>query len=723
LKILKITLLALAMSAALTTAVAASGELPDSTSSAADEAFWKGHFLKLNRTYESLSQYQMTAAQKRFDVTYYEIKLVIDPALTAEWVTGAVTVYGSAVDSDVDTVELDFSQYLPVDSVKADGDMLVYQRSGNLLTISLPQATDRFAVTVFYQGHPQNAGLNAFNFSHFNGLRTVATLSEPFFARDWWPCKDHPTDKADSVDMYVTIDSNLIVVSNGTMVSAVDNQDGTKTTHWHESYPIATYLVSLAIAEYYVYSDTLRYQGHTMPIDFFLYDEPLDWERSNNAKLPEMLTCFSDLFGIYPFIREKFGHAEFKNISGGMEHQTCTSLSSFDEGLIVHELAHQWWGDMITCGSWHDIWINEGFATYGEALWAEHKGGNAGYHGRMNKLIGLSDGSAYVSDTTNVYSIFEYGAVYARGAVILHTLRYTLGDSLFFRTLRTFADSPHKYGTAVTDDFRRIAEEVSGRDLTQFFGQWVYESARPNYLHAFLSEPTDSGFVTYFFLDQTQTEYLPFKTDIDVRFVFADSAAVTVRLTDTLVSQNYVLLLPAAPIRCDVDPDNWILNQASSTDFNFRVMNNDLAQAFLNVPYREQLVAAGGTPPYIWSAPDVTLPDGLELSETGMLSGTPDEFGVFNIPFHVSESGGEQRTLTKTFSLVVGVLHGDIDGQPRITLSDLIYLLRYLYRGGSSPPDLTLADTNCDGSVDLLDAVLLLNYLYGPGPLPCFSTQ
>jgi hypothetical protein len=220
-----------------------------------------------------------------------------------------------------------------------------------------------------------------------------------------------------------------------------------------------------------------------------------------------------------------------------------------------------------------------------------------------------------------------------------------------------------------------------------------------------------------------QTEYAPFKSDIDVRFVFADSSSVVERLTDTLVSQNYIFHFPTAPVRCDLDPDNWLLNQASSTSFDFRVMTNFLGQAFLYVPYREQLIVAGGTPPYVWSTPDVKLPEGLSLSDDGLLSGIPVESGLFQIPLRVSESGGEQRILTRTLSLSIGKLHGDIDGQPRITLSDLIYLVHYLYRGGSSPADLTLADTNCDGVVDLLDAVLLLNYLYEQGPHPCFSTQ
>jgi aminopeptidase N len=699
-----------------------------SPSAVADEAFWKSHLLKLQQTYQSLAENKMTAIQQRFDVTYYGIRLSIDPAgLHGGWLTGEVTVHGRPIDGTLDTVQFDMTRYLTVDSVKTGTSLLNFQHVGDLITIPLSAGggTSEFAVTIFYQGHPQGFGYGSFTVGSYNNKPTVATLSEPFFARTWWPCKDHPTDKADSVDIYVTIDDDLVVASNGSQVSIIDNGNGTKTTHWHESYPIATYLVSLAIADYYVYSDTLNYQGYTMPIDFFHYGEPAGWIRANNALVREMLTTFSDIFGIYPFIREKYGHAQF-SWGGGMEHQTCTSLGSFGEWVIAHELAHQWWGDMVTCGSWHEIWLNEGFASYGEAIWAEHKGGSAGYHNEMNSFEATWDTVAtrdilYVDDTTSVNKIFDW-RVYRKGAWVLHMLRYTVGDSAFFRILHEYGSAPRQYGTALTADLQQIAERQTGKNLSAFFHQWIYEGGQPNYEYAFFPEATDSGVVTYFFLNQVQKGYKPFQTDVDVRFFFPETSVI-VRLVDTLIAQNYILRFASIPDSCVIDPDNWILNSAKRVEYGFRIINDALPDAFVNKPYSQQLLAAGGKAPYTWSAVDVSLPIGLSISPSGLLSGTPSDPGVYSIYLTVSDSDQPARELSIFSPLTVRLIHGDIDGQPQITLGDLLYLLRYLYKNGAAPVDLLQADLNCDGEVNLVDIVVLLNYLYQQGPAPCTTTD
>ena len=700
----------------------------ESPSAVADEAFWKSHLLKLRQAYQSLAENKMTAIQQRFDVTYYGIRLSIDPTgLHGGWITGEVTIHGRPIGGTLDTVQFDISQYLTVDSVKTGTSSLSFQRVADVISIPLPAGggTSEFAVTIFYQGHPQGFGYGSFSFGRFNNKPTVATLSEPFFARTWWPCKDHPTDKADSVDIYVTIDDDLVVASNGSLVSIIDNGDGTKTTHWHESYPIATYLVSLAIADYYVYSDTLMYQGHTMPIDFFHYGKPDDWIRANNALVREMLTTFSDIFGAYPFIREKYGHAQF-NFGGGMEHQTCTSLGNFGEWVIAHELAHQWWGDMVTCGSWHEIWLNEGFASYGEAIWSEHKGGSIAYHDEMNSFEASWDTSGardvlYVSDTTSVNEIFDWKE-YRKGAWVLHMLRYTVGDSAFFRILREYGSPPRQYGTALTADLQQVAEQQTGRDLDAFFHQWIYEGGQPSYEYAFFPEATDTGVVTYFFLNQVQQGYKPFQTDVDVRFFFPETT-VTVRLIDTLTAQNYILRFADIPDSCVIDPDNWILNGAEQVEYGFRFANDGLPNAFVSQPYRQQLLAAGGKAPYTWSAVDVSLPIGLSVSASGLLSGTPSNPGVYSIFLRVSDSGQPTHDLSIFSPLTVRLIHGDIDGQPQITLGDLLYLLRYLYKNGAAPVDLLPADLNCDGDVNLVDVVVLLNYLYQQGATPCITTD
>lgn len=709
------------------TALPADDPYSKSSSAVSDEAYWKSHVLKLQQTYQSLAESKMTTLQQRFDVTYYEIRLAIDPAgPSGGWIVGEVTIHGRPIDGTLDTVQIDFTQYMSIDSVKSGATSLNFQHTADLISIPLPaESASGFAVTIYYQGHPQGFGYGSFMFSRFNNKPTVSTLSEPFFARTWWPCKDHQSDKADSVDIYVTIDDDLVVASNGSLVSIVDNGNGTKTTHWHESYPIATYLVSLAIADYYVYSDTLKYQGYTMPIDFFHYGEPSDGTRANNALVREMLATFSDIFGIYPFIREKYGHAQFY-FGGGMEHQTCTSLGSFSEWIIAHELAHQWWGDMVTCGSWHDIWLNEGFASYGEALWEEHKGGVSALHTTMKSFEASWDTSRardviYISDTTSVNRIFDW-KVYRKGAWVLHMLRYMVGDSTFFSILREYGSPPHQYGTALTADLQRIAEQLSGRNLGAFFRQWVYEGGRPNYEYAFYPEETDIGVTIYFFLNQVQQGYRPFQTDVDVRFFFPETT-VTVRLIDTLITQHYILKFADIPDSCVIDPDNWILNGAKQVAYDFQIINAPLPDAYVNQPYRQQLVAAGAKAPYTWSAMDVSLPIGLSVSTDGLLSGTPTEPGVYSVFLRVTDSNQPTRELSIFSPLTVRLIHGDIDGQPQITLGDLLHLIRFLYKNGAAPLDMMQADLNCDGDVNLVDVVMLISYLYQQGETPCMTTD
>jgi aminopeptidase N len=697
---------------------------PDSPSDVADEAFLKSHLLKQQQMLQALSSHKMTAAQHLIDVKSYEIRLAIDPTNQARVVTGAVTARGQVLTDSLDILQFDLSKDLTADSAKAAGTLLQFAHEHGIISITLPASSSasEFDVTIFYHGHPQTSGFGAFTLGSFNNKPTIATLSEPFYARDWWPCKDHPTDKADSVDIYVTVDGSLIVASNGTLMSIVDNGDGTKTTHWHESYPIATYLVSLAIADYYTYSDTVTYQGHTMPIDFFHYGEPPDWMRANNALVKDMIVAYSDLFGIYPFINEKYGQAQF-NFGGGMEHQTCTSLGAFGEWVMAHELGHQWWGDMVTCGSWHEIWLNEGFASYCEALWEEHKGGDSILTATMTSFEGSWDTTAaydrlYVDDTTSVNQIFDWRE-YRKGAWVLHMLRYQIGDSAFFQTLRNYGMT-HRYSHALTADLRYIAETQSGLDLGHFFDQWVYQGGQPDFLYSYWSTPSGSGSTVYLHLRQTQQGFNPFKTDVDVRF-FVGDAAVTVRLSDTLTSQDFVLQLPGAPDSCVIDPDNWILNSARQTDYVFNIPSTDLPAGYIGQPYRYQLAAAGGFPPYSWSAADVTLPIGLSCSASGLVSGTPTESGDYSMAVTVFDSDSPRLELTSLIPIQIRVLHGDIDGLGTIALGDLLHLLRYLYKDGPTPADMITADVNCDGAINLLDVVVLLNYLYQQGAVPCWS--
>ncbi len=680
-----------------------------------DEKVISDHQRRLSEFATQLARHQLTANQYLYDARYYSIDLEINTV--AETITGRVDIHGRSLTSPLDIIELDFYSLLVVDSILVRGVAASYMRGGNLLTVNYPglQPDEDFVVTVFYRGTPGNQGFGAFSFARNLDIYVISTLSEPFFARSWWPCKDHPSDKADSVDVRVRVDSSLKVVSNGLLQSIINHGDGTSTTHWHESYPITTYLVSLAISDYDHYADTLRYNGKTMPVEFYIFRGFVDNYKATNDLVVPMLAFFSDLYGEYPFINEKYGHAQFL-WGGGMEHQTCSSMGGFSDWLIAHELAHQWWGDMITCGTWHDIWLNEGFARYSEALWLEHTDGPDALVDYMSRLVNL-DQQVYVEDTTYTYQIFDR-VVYDKGAFVLHTLRYLTGDSTFFQILRTYYDSQHKYGTATTEDFRAIAEAVSGRDLERYFDQWVYQPHIPFYEFGYSTYSSDSGWVTFLEMRQTQDEPI-FETDIDVAFICADTT-ITKRINNSRAREYYRFLLPQRPMNCVLDPRNWINNLSRPIELSLAAIDDSLPDAFAGEYYRYQLSAVGGTPPLTWSAFVVSLPEGLRLSQDGVLSGIPETAGAFEVGVRLIDSGNPETVGSTLLPLRVNQLHGNFDDLAPLRLNDLLLMINYLYRDGAAPAHPVQADADCDGSIDAADVVLLVNYLYRLGPRPCY---
>ncbi len=245
----------------------------------------------------------------------------------------------------------------------------------------------------------------------------IWTFSQPWGARSWWPCKDIPSDKADSLDMRVTVPVNMVVASNGSLKQTTIT--GNEATYlWHEKYPIATYLVSLAIYPYEVHYDDYLYNNNadTMKIHFYTFPGNYNLYYSLNVKIKDMISFFAGLFGEYPFIDEKYGHADFSFPYGAIEHQTCASLAVFTEWLYVHELAHQWWGDMITYNSWHHTWLAEDLAVYSEALWYEHLNGpgKASEYQLCNNVY-LGPGTVYVEDPGNE-NPFDINLVYRKAS-------------------------------------------------------------------------------------------------------------------------------------------------------------------------------------------------------------------------------------------------------------------------------------------------------------------
>ncbi len=501
-----------------------------------------------------------------YDVTHYEIAIEMDTSTSS--LAGKVTMTAISTVADLSIIAVDLDSAMTVDSVGLAASAIT--RQNNTIRITLDRAYpvgDTFAVKIYYHGKPATDGFGAFGFDYERGIDNpvIWSLSEPYFARSWWPCKDIPNDKADSVDIFISVPGNLQVASNGTLRSVTPG-DTLTTYHWHESYPISTYLVSVAIADYDTLMTSYRYDETKPPMDviFYVYPEHVA-DSSVTASLgsmPPMLEFFSEIFGEYPFVEEKYGIAQFP-WGGGMEHQTITSQGGFSRYLNAHELAHQWWGDWVTNANWHEIWLNEGFASYSEALWQEHLYGSLEWWMAYADQYEQFPYPLWVDDTTSVWQIFNH-TVYKKGAWVLHMLRGIVGDADFFTILRTYGNE-FAYSNATTADFQAVCETVSGQDLSYFFDAWIYQVGRPVYDMSWSVSNGTWPYEVSISLRQTQyPDTALFPMPIDFTFhTTGDDTIIT--LFNDQPDTTYLVSLPDMPISIGLDEDNWILKRFASS--------------------------------------------------------------------------------------------------------------------------------------------------------------
>jgi len=506
-----------------------------------------------------------TAASIWFDVTYY--RLALEVFTRPSNLKGKVTITGVCRTDNAQTLTLDLKNNMQVDSVLVNGKVSLFTQYSKSFDISLSHSSvtgEVLSIDVFYKGIPIATGLGSFFFDSHAGVPWVYSLSEPYGAKDWWPCKDDPSDKADSADIIITCDSTLKVGSEGILVSVINNGNGTSIYHWKERYPIASYLISVAITNYVQFSNWFRYsETDSMEVLNYVLPEHDSAAVQNLPRVIDMLAIYSNLFGLYPFIKEKYGHAEFGR-GGAMEHQTMTSTTSFDEGTIAHELAHQWFGDMITCRSWSDLWLNEGFAQYSTALYLERRYGIDSYWAYMNPQFDqaqTAQGAIGNPDTANVRNLFSSALVYSKGASVLHMLRHVLGDSIFFHSLQTYAnDSALTYNTATTRDFQSICESVSGKNLNYFFQEWIYGEDYPVYNYSWTWKSLGDSSVIILDIGQISGRTHPafFIMPIDIR-ITAAGRDTTLTVLNDLQQQRFIIKSNQKPSAVLLDPDKWIL--------------------------------------------------------------------------------------------------------------------------------------------------------------------
>ncbi len=502
-----------------------------------------------------------------YDITYHKLEFTINP--NVEFVSGKITTTFTAL-SNMNTITFDLANALTVSLVRLGTTNLTFvENTNNELIITLPatQITGTSAtVEVTYSGVPPANGFDAFVKSTHNGIPVIWTLSEPFGARDWWPCKQDLNDKINSIDVYITAPSQYVSVANGIETTAPVINGANKTTHFHHGYPIPAYLIAIACTNYSVYNQMGGTAPNQYPIINYIYPEDLATVQSDLDQTPLILDLFETLFEPYPFRNEKYGHAQF-GWGGGMEHTTVSFMQNFSRGLIAHEMAHQWFGDKITCGTWNDIWLNEGFATYLASLVIENFDGPAAFvdnkTGMIDFITSQPNGNVYLTDTqaTSVNRIFSSRLSYNKGAMVLEMLRFKMGDIQFFQALRNYlADSNLAYNYAVTTDLKTHLETVYGSSLTEFFNDWIYNQGYPSY--NITAQNIGAGQAS-FVVNQTQSDASVsfFEMPVPVRVFGASGQQLDLVLNNTINGETILKSVPFAITSFVFDPDRHLISK------------------------------------------------------------------------------------------------------------------------------------------------------------------
>lgn len=520
-----------------------------------------------------ISNFTANQNTANYDVLSHVLEFNVDPA--EYYIEGTVTTTFRA-KTFMTSITFDLTQQLSVNSVTIDGDIVSFTQNADELVISLGSGIDENAVAtvvVDYEGEP-GFSEGAFTIDTHNGVPELWTLSQPYGAKDWWPCKQDLNDKIDNTDIYITAPSEYVSVGNGLEISQTDNGNGTTTTHFQHNYPIPAYLIAIAVTNYQIFTQTAGTAPNTFPVVNYIYPEMYDFITTQQLPLTvQMIDLFEELFETYPYHEEKYGHAQC-SLGGGMEHATVSFMGGFNRELVAHELAHQWFGDKVTCGSWKDIWLNEGFATYLSGLVVEDFDGEAAFTnwkgGRIGNITSQPGGAVYLTDTdtTNVGRIFSGRLSYNKGAMVVHMLRYKLGDADFYQGLKNYLADPNlAFGYAKTPDLKEHLEAASGTDLAEFFNDWVYNQGYPTYNVTVNHWGEGQVKVT---INQTQSHSSVsfFEMPVRIRLSGSGGAVQDVLLDNTFNGQEFTVPVNFTVTGVQFNPGNDIISANSQATLN-----------------------------------------------------------------------------------------------------------------------------------------------------------
>lgn len=492
-----------------------------------------------------------------YDLVYHRLNWVVDPS--QYYISGNVTSYFLAKENNLIELTFDLDTSLVVDSIINNSGILFFSHDENVITITLNTGlaiNQLDSLTIYYQGIPsEGIGFGSFIQDYHNDIPIIWTLSEPYGAKEWWPCKQNLVDKIDSIDIYVTTPLPNRVASNGVLVSEITEGEN-NIVHWKHRHPIPAYLIAISVTNYVDYSEYVHTQdGDSIEVLNYVYPEQVSYIQDQTAELIPVLEFFNDKFMLYPYADEKYGHAQF-GWGGGMEHQTMSFVGGFNISLLTHELAHQWFGDYITCGSWEDIWINEGFATYLTGLmyeefypdiWEDYKVSQIEY------ITSEPDGSVLCTDTTSVWRIFNGRLSYTKGGMVLHMLRHELGDSNFFNGIKSYLHDPElANGYAKTPDLQRHLEETADTTLQEFFDDWYSGEGHPSYTIYWWQE--DNGTIRLAINQSQSHESVDFFEMHLPIFLQGGDKDTLIRLHHSENAQEYILELDFDVEHLTLDP-------------------------------------------------------------------------------------------------------------------------------------------------------------------------
>ena len=527
--------------------------------------------LQESKRYLLKSTFKESQNYSDYDLVYQRIAWEINP--NVKYINGSVTSYFKSQLENLTEIEFDLNDStMMVDSVFQHNQKINFTQNDSKLRIILNIPLKNLtldSISVFYQGEPEPEinGFGSFSKSEHAGIPVIFTLSEPYGAMEWWPCKQSLIDKIDSIDVIVSCPDSFRTASNGILVSDIV-ENGIRTMHWKHRHPIATYLVAIAVTNYAVYSDWLDLEdSRKIEILNYVYPENLEKAKGETPVTAEFIQLYNELIGEYPFADEKYGHAQF-GWGGGMEHQTMSFMYNFSYELVAHELAHQWFGDFITCGSWQDIWLNEGFATYLTGLvyenlqdgfwWPRWKKLN------MDRIVSQPGGSVFVNDTTDIGTIFSGRLSYSKGAYLLHMMRWVLGDASFFKGMKSYFNDPRlANGFANTGQFIEHMEAAGDTSLSEFVNDWFYGEGFPLYSASY--SPVGDGILK---ITLSQTTSHPsvdfFEMPVPVRvYNFDKTDSTDFRLVNTSINQEFLVNVDFKVAELKIDPEYWLVSKTA----------------------------------------------------------------------------------------------------------------------------------------------------------------